>query len=113
MPTSRNLNTVVLVINEFRKVSPDLPAQTMLTLLEIGKASPDGISMADLGQRTGLTQSSVSRNVSALSRVGRKGKPGADLVRRDEDPLDRRNKIVALTAKGNRLITAIEGIVGA
>lgn len=63
-----------------------------------------GITMKRMAEKLGLSQSSTSRNVSALSKTHRYGKPGYDLITAKEDPTERRRKIVTLTAKGERVM---------
>jgi DNA-binding MarR family transcriptional regulator len=101
--------TVIRVLEEFRRFDPDMPIQYALSFLTI--AQNEGLSMGDLAQRLGIAQSSASRNIAALSRWHSFGKDGHDLVEAQEDPRERRRKIVSLTARGHRLVGALRALV--
>ena len=49
----------------------------------------------------------MSRNVATLSAINRHREKGHELVESFEDPTDRRNKLVKLTHKGERLAKRI------
>lgn len=101
---------LVALIEEFRKLDPEMQAQQIVIFLTI-VGHPD-ITMRDLEDRVGLPSSTISRNVAALSKVHRKGQPGHDLVVAYEDTEDRRFKRVRPTQKGNRVFnTLIETLV--
>ncbi len=97
------------LLEEFRKFDADMPIQTAAMFLVV--AANEGITMKALGEELGISQSSCSRNVAALSKQHRLNKPGLDLVYAEEDPVERRRKIVKLTPQGRRLAQAIRGIV--
>ena len=101
--------TVVQVLEAFRKLDPDLPIQYALSFMTI--AQTEGISIGELAERLGIAQSSASRNVAALSRWHSFGKAGLDLVQAQEDPRERRRKIVTLTDKGREFLDALRAIV--
>ncbi|NOJ48431.1 MarR family winged helix-turn-helix transcriptional regulator [Bradyrhizobium archetypum] len=90
-----------------RELAPYVPAQTVTCLLVI--ASRPGITMQELAEETGLSQSSCSRNVAVLSRWETYGKPGLGLVEAFEEPRERRRKIVYLTADGQQKVQSIVG----
>ena len=97
--------TLMHVLEEFRKLDPDLPIQYALSFLTL--AQNEGMSMRELAERLGIAQSSASRNVAALSKWHSFGKPGLDLVQAEEDPRERRRKIISLTPKGHELIATL------
>lgn len=101
--------TVTRVLEAFRTLDPDLPIQYALSLMTI--AQNEGMSIGELAERLGIAQSSASRNVAALSRWHSFGKAGLDLVSAQEDPRERRRKVVALTDKGRAFLEALRGIV--
>lgn len=99
------------MLEEFRKLDSDMPLQTAATFLSV--ANEEGITMKSLGERLGISQSSCSRNVAALSKHHRLNKPGHDLVYATEDPEERRRKIVKLTPKGKRVAETLLEILEA
>ncbi|CAO3414644.1 winged helix-turn-helix transcriptional regulator [Azospirillum argentinense] len=103
------VTTVVHVLEAFRKLDPDLPIQYALSFMTI--AQNEGISIGELAERLGIAQSSASRNVAALSRWHSFGKAGLDLVQAQEDPRERRRKIVTLTDSGRAFLEELRAIV--
>jgi DNA-binding MarR family transcriptional regulator len=103
-----SLSKVAAALEEFRKLDAQMPPQMMQTFLWV--CVHDGITMKDLADRVGISQSSMSRNVAALSKQHRLGKPGYDLIAATEDPAERRRKIVTLTPKGKRVAASLSAI---
>ncbi|NYZ12976.1 winged helix DNA-binding protein [Azospirillum sp. RWY-5-1] len=101
--------TVARVLEAFRTLDPDLPIQYALSFLTI--AQNEGLSIGELADHLGIAQSSASRNVAALSRWHSFGKAGLDLVQSQEDPRERRRKIVTLTDKGRAFLDTLAGII--
>ena len=101
--------SLMRVLEEFRKLDPDLPIQYALSFLTL--AENEGISMRELAERLGIAQSSASRNVAALSKWHSFGKPGLDLVQAEADPRERRRKIISLTPKGHTLIATLRDLM--
>lgn len=97
-----NLHKALRLIH---KQDDRMQVQTMLVLLTVAEFGP--ISMSQLRETVGLSQSSVSRNCAALGEIHRKGMPGLRLITAHEDPMDRKQKIVQLTKKGENLMTKI------
>ena len=71
----------------------------------------DGISMQDISEKLDLAQSTVSRNVFKLSFTNRHRERGIDLLEAFEDPMERRRKLVKLTAKGKRVYETLAELV--
>ena len=103
------ITIVVRILEELRRLDPDMPIQYALSFLTI--AQNEGLSMGDLAQRLGIAQSSASRNIAALSKWHSFGKAGHDLVEAHEDPRERRRKIVRLTARGHHLVSVLRALV--
>lgn len=92
-----------------RALGPTMTPQALQCLLEV--ALQPGITMEDLATALGLTNPSVSRNLSALGEVARDDKPGLDLVRTSQDPVERRRFVAFLTPKGQRFVADYLSIV--
>jgi len=103
------LERLIEVLETFRALDPDMPIQYALSFLTL--ARHEGMSLRELSDRLGIAQSSASRNVAALSEWQAFRRPGHDLVRAEEDPRERRRKVVRLTAKGRTLADRLAGLV--
>ena len=90
----------------FQEYDPEMLVQTMRTFLNVAMAS-ESISMQKLVRNLNMPQSTLSRNVATLSAINRHREKGHELVESFEDPTDRRNKLVKLTHKGERLADRI------
>lgn len=102
--STKQLDILTHLFRLLREVDKDgvMPLQTAHCLLII--ARNPGQSQQFIQKELGLSQSSTSRSVQALSKWNRLAKPGYDLVEQVEDPMDTRKKIVFLTPKGKALI---------
>lgn len=98
------LSAVIELLQFLRRIDPEFPIQYALCLGEI--ARHEGLSVTELAQRTGITLSTVSRIVSALS-SNRSRYGGLINVRfcREES----RRKELSLTPQGRNLIRHITG----
>lgn len=69
------------------------------------------VTVRDVGEHLGITSASASRNIAALSKWHRHGKPGHGLVEAYENPARRIEKFIQLTPKGKRVAETIEEIL--
>lgn len=108
-----DIEKLIQLIEEFRKMNPDMQAQTMLTLLYAAKLEgrPDGVSVKDIEKALLVSTASASRNVSNLTEEGIKKQGGLGLLETAEDPMFRVRKIVKLTPKGKRVLETLIGIL--
>ncbi|KXK68010.1 MarR family transcriptional regulator [Pseudomonas monteilii] len=107
--TLNALAVIEEVLKRFRDYDQEMQMQTAQTFIAV--AMQPGITMKELSEKVGISQASCSRNVSALSRIHRLNKPGMDLVVAAEDPMERRRKVVRLTAKGQRLAETLSQVL--
>jgi len=99
----------LLFLEEFRKFDPEMQMQTAATLLLV--AMRPGITTKELTGKLGISQASCSRNVAALSKMTRHGEPGPDLIVAEEDPRERRRKVMRLTPKGQRVAESLSRLL--
>jgi|25_taG_2_1085351.scaffolds.fasta_scaffold07634_4 DNA-binding MarR family transcriptional regulator len=99
------ITRLIGAVTVIREVAPDIGIQAIHMLLEV--ARKPGITVSELIRKTGLSQSSCSRNLALLSAQHRLGKPGLDLVYTQEDPSERRRKLARLTPKGEELVSLV------
>jgi DNA-binding MarR family transcriptional regulator len=105
-----NMNATKLLnaIEEFRKFDADIQSQTIAVFLYVGLHSKsEGVPMTVIAEKLAMAQSSVSRNVSLLSKYSWRQKEGLNFLVAEEDPFERRRKLVKLTNRGKRLYETI------
>lgn len=112
--TNPKLKKLIRVIEEFKKLDPEMPVQTILSFLYTASLSEKdgGVAVKDIGVALGMSSAAASRNVSKLTEHGVKSQGGHGLLKTTEDPMYRVRKRIALTAKGqlvlNTLLETIE-----
>jgi len=101
---SGNAN-LLKIIEEMRKFDNQIEAQAIAVFFFVATHSDkqEGIAMQTISEELDMAQSSVSRNCYKLADVNRHKKTGIGLVQTFEDPMERRRKLVSLTAKGKRV----------
>lgn len=112
MPTPEErsaIRSVALILNEFRKVHPEIGTQQCMTLLAI--AEEPGLTVTELSRKTGITLAAMSRHIETLGPHRPSKQVGWGLVADDAHPTDRRRKVITLTAQGWRIIRSLEHIV--
>jgi DNA-binding MarR family transcriptional regulator len=100
------LDGYIASLETFRSHSKDVTVNQVLTFLYI--AREPGITQKDTLEKLGLWSGGSSRIVSALSKYGdRYGNPGWDAIKIEENPDDRRFKLLKLTAKGRVILNNV------
>jgi DNA-binding MarR family transcriptional regulator len=117
MPSMRNQPTngiakmdphaFVQDLEVFKKISPDMQISTLLTFLYVARRGR--CYQKDIEIELGLSNAAASRNISYWTDQKYYGRPGFGLLRREEDPRDRRNKMIVLTDKGRAFYESMRG----
>lgn len=109
----KTLQKLVRVIEEFRKLDPEMPVQTALSFLYAAQLSEKtgGVSIKDIGIALNVSSAAASRNVSKLTEHGVKSVGGHGLLQTEEDPMYRVRKRIALTPKGKRVLATLKEIM--
>lgn len=105
---TQSIHHAALLLRELQKIDSEFPLQYAVCLLEI--AQNEGLSLTQLSEKTHMPLSTVSRIVGALSKFRQRGTP-YNLVKVTISPAERRKKQLALTTKGQAVITGIEQCV--
>ncbi len=100
------VRTLSEIIQEFRKVSPDITANQMLVLLHAG-AKP-GITQKELSEITHIADGTVSRICALMSDRGHQGREGLNVLSIDPVPGDFRSKGQKLIGAGKRMYGSIK-----
>ena len=97
-------------VEHFRLIDGGMHAQAMSIFLFVAAHHPKPIAMQTIAKEIGVSQASVSRNVALLSSTTRYRTKGPNLLNAEEDPEERRCKLVTLTAKGTSFMKALSEI---
>ena len=103
------IHRALKVIEEFRKIDPEMPIQQASAFMYI--VTHEGCTMKAVAEHLGMSQAASSRNVAALSEWHRLKRPGAGLVTSEADPYEMRRKVITLTPKGKRVAETLSNIM--
>jgi DNA-binding MarR family transcriptional regulator len=104
--TDPSLTGLSKIIDLFRLMDREVPAQVIMTFLYI--AAHDNCHKQALEEDLNMTTASGSRNTDWLTTKHRLKKPGLGLVIKTEDPTNRRRQTLKLSDKGRLLVKAIK-----
>lgn len=93
---------LVKVFTRLRDLHPDFTLNYAMLLFTV--AANPGISQRKLYTDLGVTNSAASRALAVLSEAGLRDTPPLNLIRVDVMPEDRRERVLTLTSKGQRLV---------
>lgn len=99
----------LMLLRELQKIDPEFPLQYAVCLGVISLR--EGMSISCLAEETGLSLSTVSRIVGALSTARQRGE-AYGLVRTKISVNERRRKELYLTPKGRLFIESIDVLLG-
>ena len=103
--TDDSVVLLVDILQEFRKLDYEVPAQVILCFVFVASHNPCHSEV--LCHELGLTRAAVSRNTDWLSEKHRLGKPGLNLINKEVDPSNRRRMVLSLTTKGKLMLKSI------
>ncbi len=101
----RRARRLLKIIEEFRKLDPDMQMPMAATFLLV--ALNDGISRTEVMGRLGVAGSTATRNLMGLMQQGRLGRPGHGLVDQEVNPEERRWRMHSLSPKGRAVLRAM------
>ena len=101
------LANLLKALKPFRALRETMPLQYVSTFLLV--ASEEGLNVSTYAKRAGTSQSLMTRHLADLGTVNRYHEDGFGLVEAYYDLMDRRNRLIRLTAKGQRLVGQIFG----
>lgn len=104
---NHRVHRVTKVLSALRALDEQFPIQCAEIIFYI--ASNPGCTAQDLAHQTGLSISSISRNLMTLGQMRRDKTIGHNLIETVGDPLDRRRRIIFLTPRGSRLVAKLLG----
>lgn len=84
---------------------------TFLGAVLWGEASGEPVALEELARKLGIPATTLSNHLAYLGERYRTDKPGLDLLQTETYPLNRRMKVVSLTAKGRILVDQLTHIL--
>ena len=103
--TDDSVVRLVDILQEFRKLDYEMPAQVILCFVFVASHNPCHSEV--LCHELGLTRAAVSRNTDWLSEKHRLKKPGLGRIKKEVDESNRRRMILSLTPKGKLMLKSI------
>ena len=94
-------------LKPFRELRKTMPLQYVTAFLSV--ANKEGQNVSEYAKIVGTSQSLMTRHLADIGKINRYHKPGYGLVEAETDMMDRRNKLIYLTAKGQRLVGQLMG----
>ncbi|KNX40021.1 hypothetical protein ROTO_34280 [Roseovarius tolerans] len=99
----KQFRAIFQVMQALRELDADMPMNQAVCFAWI--ALNEGRTQVELRQDLDMASSTSSRNLAALSKVHRLGKPGLDMIEWVENPKDRRAKLLYLSNEGKHLVS--------
>lgn len=103
------LHRLVLILDEFRKIAPEMPLQQAITLLTV--AAHPGETVSEVARLSGNTLSSTSRHIEFFGPRNTAKDLGLEMVVYDYSAVDRRKKVVVMTPKGQRTVNSLIDLI--
>lgn len=101
--TMDELKKLVLALKAFQDLDHEMQIPTMLSYIYPAMQNPSKpLTIKGVAQKTGVKQSSGSRNVMAFTEVTRHRTEGHNLLKTEENPMFRTEKLITLTDEGER-----------
>ena len=104
--TDDTLNGFFEAIQVMRLLDREFPAQMMAILIYV--ASHNGCHKQAVEQALGISTAAGSHATDALGDRNRAGRTGLGLIKKIEDPSNRRRKFLVLTNKGKDLVRQLK-----
>ncbi|MFT4278191.1 MAG: helix-turn-helix domain-containing protein [Rhodopseudomonas sp.] len=103
------IERLALILDAFREINPDITANQILVLLQIG-GNP-GITQRELADRTGLKDGTISRICALMSERGHQDRPGLSIIEIRPVPGDFRSRGQYLVDRGNKLYERVRSLM--
>ncbi|QLH72018.1 MarR family transcriptional regulator [Rhodopseudomonas palustris] len=103
------LERLSLILDAFREIHPEITANQILVLLQIG--GKPGITQRELSDRTGLKDGTISRICALMSERGHQDRAGLSIVDIRGVPGDYRLKGQYLVGRGNDLYARVQSLM--
>jgi DNA-binding MarR family transcriptional regulator len=96
------LKSQLNALKPFRSVRKEMPLQYVQAFLLV--ATEENLNVTEYAKRAGTSQSLMTRHLMDLGPVNRYHEEGFGLVEAYDDLMDRRNRLIRLSAKGMHVV---------
>ncbi len=96
------LKSLYNALRPFRSVRETMPLQYVTAFLLV--AQDEHQNVTEYAKRAGTSQSLMTRHLADIGEVNRYHEEGMGLVEAYDDLMDRRNRLVRLSAKGKHVV---------
>lgn len=111
MPSSHEIRTAIRVLEEFKRVDPDITLPSMLAFLYYVERDAQAGNQNAMEQRLDMSTATASRATSHWLQWKRPRVSGLNMMESIPDPEDRRYKMITLTRRGLEFANAIKEAV--
>jgi len=107
----RRRNTILAGLELFRRKTPDLWVNNILTFLYA--CENEGLNVKELAQVSRLSEATASRSIRSFARAGASNalKPALGLVELVENPADGRGRLIYLTDEGRSVAAELDDLI--
>jgi DNA-binding MarR family transcriptional regulator len=99
------LKSTLNAFKPFTSLRATMPMQYVTTFLAV--AADEGQNVTTYAKRVGISQSLMTRHLSDLGAINRNHGEGFGLIDGAPDLMDRRNRLMRLSAKGKNVVNEI------
>lgn len=111
MASSKNIRTVIRILEEFKKIDPDITLPSMLVFLYAVERDGQAGNQFEIDQRLDMSGATTSRAIAHWLTLKRPRVAGLNMMESTPDPEDRRFKMITLNRRGMEFAKKLEEAV--
>jgi DNA-binding MarR family transcriptional regulator len=111
MPSSQEIRTAIRVLEEFKRVDPDITLSAMLTFLYAVERDGQAGNQYEIDQRLDMSGATTSRAIAHWLDYKRPRVAGLHMMESVPDPEDRRYRMITLNRRGLDFAAKVENAV--
>lgn len=96
------LKTTLVALRPFKALRDTMPLQYVTAFLLV--ALEEGLTVTEYAKRAGTSQSLMTRHLADLGETNRYHQQGFGLVEQFDNVMDRRERLIRLTARGRHVV---------
>lgn len=107
------LEKILRALEVFRSDDRDMPIGEAVSFLSIAlsETKEGGMSVTELSKLGDFSLASASRHAQALGKFDRRRDPGLEWIEDSVDLMERRKKILKVTAQGRRIVAQLQAAI--